>query len=70
EDIGMIIEFKYADNARLTAGCEDAMAQIERMDYTRELKRMGYHTIYKYGIACFKKKCKVVCEKEEYDPED
>ncbi|MCD8104230.1 MAG: ATP-binding protein [Lachnospiraceae bacterium] len=70
EDIGMIIEFKYADHARLVAGCEDAMAQIERMDYTRELKRMGYHTIYKYGIACFKKKCRVVCEKEEYMPEE
>ncbi|MCD7715604.1 MAG: ATP-binding protein [Lachnospiraceae bacterium] len=70
EDIGMIIEFKYADNARLTTGCEDAMAQIERMDYTRELKRMGYRTIYKYGIACFKKKCKVVCEKEDYVPEE
>ncbi len=69
EDIGMIIEFKYADNARLTAGCEDAMAQIERMDYTRELKRKGYGKIYKYGIACFKKKCKVVCEKEEYTSE-
>ncbi|MCD7744776.1 MAG: ATP-binding protein [Lachnospiraceae bacterium] len=68
EDIGMIIEFKYADNARLTAGCEDAMAQIERMDYTRELKHKGYGTIYKYGIACYKKKCKVVCEKEEYIP--
>ncbi|MCC8102990.1 MAG: hypothetical protein LIP11_12320 [Clostridiales bacterium] len=26
----------------------------------------GFHTIYKYGIACFKKRCKVVCEKEEY----
>jgi len=66
ESIGMIIEFKYADNARLTEGCKDAMAQIERMDYTRELKLQGYHTIYKYGIACFKKKCKVVCEKEIY----
>lgn len=70
EDIGMIIEFKYAENARLTAGCKDAMAQIEKMEYTRELKRQGYRTIYKYGIACFKKKCKVVCEKEEYDPEE
>ncbi|MCD8104410.1 MAG: ATP-binding protein [Lachnospiraceae bacterium] len=66
ESIGMIIEFKYADHARLTDGCKDAMAQIERMDYTRELKLQGYHTIYKYGIACFKKKCKVVCEKENY----
>ncbi len=70
EDIGMIIEFKYADNARLTAGCRDAMDQIERMDYTRELKRQGYRTIYKYGIACFKKKCRVVCEKEDYIPEE
>jgi len=66
ESIGMIIEFKYADNARLTEGCKDAIAQIERMDYTRELKLQGYHTIYKYGIACFKKKCKVVCEKDNY----
>ncbi|MCD8014434.1 MAG: ATP-binding protein [Lachnospiraceae bacterium] len=67
EGIGIIIEFKYAENARLTAGCKDAMAQIERMNYTSELKHEGYHTIYKYGIACFKKRCKVICEKEEYD---
>ncbi|MCD7764872.1 MAG: ATP-binding protein [Lachnospiraceae bacterium] len=69
EDIGIIIEFKYAENAQFTAGCDDAMTQIERMDYTQELKRKGYRTIYKYGIACFKKKCRVVCEKEEYTPE-
>ncbi|MCD8335804.1 MAG: ATP-binding protein [Lachnospiraceae bacterium] len=66
EDIGIIIEFKYAENARLAAGCEDAMAQIERMNNTSELKHEGFRTIYKYGIACFKKRCKVVCEKEEY----
>lgn len=70
ESIGMIMEFKYADNAHLADGCKDAMAQIERMDYTRELKLQGYHTIYKYGIACFKKKCKVVCEKENYALEE
>lgn len=66
EDIGIIVEFKYAENAQFTAGCKEAMDQIERMDYTRELKNEGYHTIYKYGIACFKKKCKVVCKKEGY----
>ncbi len=69
EDIGIIIEFKYARNARFDAECKDAMAQIERMNYTSELKHEGFHTIYKYGIACFKKRCKVVCEKEEYVPE-
>ncbi|MCD7955621.1 MAG: ATP-binding protein [Lachnospiraceae bacterium] len=69
EDIGIIIEFKYAENARLDEGCKDAMAQIERMNYTSDLKHEGYHTIYKYGIACFKKRCKVVCEKEEYSSE-
>ncbi len=67
EDIGIIIEFKYARNASFDAECKDAMAQIERMHYTSELKHEGFHTIYKYGIACFKKRCKVVCEKEEYD---
>ncbi|MCD7885341.1 MAG: ATP-binding protein [Lachnospiraceae bacterium] len=67
EDIGIIIEFKYARNARFDAECKDAMAQIDRMNYTSELKHEGFHTIYKYGIACFKKRCKVVCEKEEYN---
>ncbi|MCD7716805.1 MAG: PD-(D/E)XK nuclease domain-containing protein [Lachnospiraceae bacterium] len=66
EDIGIIIEFKYARNARFDAECKDAMEQIDRMHYTSELKHEGFHTIYKYGIACFKKRCKVVCEKEEY----
>ncbi|MCD8398607.1 MAG: ATP-binding protein [Lachnospiraceae bacterium] len=66
EDIGIIIEFKYARNASFDDECKDAMAQIERMNYTSELKHEGFHTIYKYGIACFKKRCKVVCEKEEY----
>jgi len=66
EDIGIIIEFKYARDARFDAECKDAMAQIERMHYTSELKQEGFHTIYKYGIACFKKRCKVVCKKEEY----
>ncbi|MCD8325347.1 MAG: ATP-binding protein [Lachnospiraceae bacterium] len=69
ESIGMMIEFKYAENARLTAGCRDAMDQIDRMDYTREFKLQGYSTIYKYGIACFKKRCKVLCEKEEVPEE-
>ena len=64
EDIGMIIEFKYAENAALDKGCRDAMEQIERMDYTSELKHQGYGIIYKYGIACFKKKCKVIVQQD------
>lgn len=65
EEIGIIIEVKYAENARYADVCKGALQQIEADGYTKELKDDGYHTIYKYGIACYKKKCKVMLEKEK-----
>ncbi|MEZ3485412.1 MAG: ATP-binding protein [Lachnospiraceae bacterium] len=62
--IGMVIELKYAEDEKLSAECENAMKQIEDMDYATELKDAGYYKIIKYGIACYKKKCKVVSEEE------
>ncbi|MCD8363094.1 MAG: ATP-binding protein [Lachnospiraceae bacterium] len=64
EDTGIIIETKYARNALYDAACQEALSQIESLHYTDELREEGYHTIYRYGIACYKKKCKVVCVKE------
>lgn len=62
--IGMIIELKYAEDAKLSAECESAMKQIEDRGYATELKDAGFYKILKYGIACYKKKCKVVFEEE------
>lgn len=44
--------------------CREAIAQIEKNRYTEELEREGCHTIFKYGIACCRKECRVVVEKE------
>ena len=64
--IGMILEIKYAENARFSAECENAMKQIENKGYDSEFKNSGYCKIYKYGIACYKKKCKVALKEDEF----
>ena len=60
DDIGIVIEVKYADNADLESACKEALAQIERSDYDEQLRDMGMETILKYGIACYKKRCMVM----------
>lgn len=64
DDTGIIIEMKYAENARYEAACEEALGQIRAKDYTEKLRDEGFFTIYRYGIACFRKKCRVACERE------
>ncbi len=59
--IGMVIEIKYADNGNLTIGCDEAMKQIEDKRYDSRLVEDGMTTIIQYGIACWKKKCRVMC---------
>ena len=66
EAVGMILEVKYAENEKLDLACQKALEQIEADGYTAELKRAGCHRILKYGIACFKKKCRVMVESEVY----
>ncbi|MCD8398602.1 MAG: ATP-binding protein [Lachnospiraceae bacterium] len=64
EGIGIVIEVKYAEGGDLDSACKDALDQINKNNYTAELKEDDMNKILKYGIACFRKKCKVVCEKE------
>lgn len=66
EDIGIILEVKYAENGSYMTVCREALEQIEKDGYTTELKEEGYQTIHKYGIACYKKKCRVVLETEKF----
>ncbi len=59
EETGIIIEVKYPDNADLDEGCRMALDQIEKKDYEAQLRDDGMRTILKYGIACYKKRCRV-----------
>ena len=57
---GIVIELKYAENGDMDAACSEALRQIEEKDYIAKLKQDGMRNFIKYGIACFKKDCKVV----------
>ncbi len=65
EEIGIIIEVKYAEGGRLDNECEEALNQINDREYTAELKHDGMRTLLKYGIAFYKRTCRVVVEREE-----
>lgn len=57
---GIVIELKYAENGDMAAACDEALKQIEEKSYVDKLKPDGMRNFIKYGIACFKKDCKVV----------
>lgn len=57
---GIAIELKYAEDGDMDAASEAALQQIEEKDYLTRLKQDGMQNFIKYGIACFKKNCKVV----------
>lgn len=60
ERIGVVIEVKYAQDGSLERGCTEAMEQIEEKKYETSLIDDGMKTIVKYGIAFYKKNCKVI----------
>ena len=56
---GIILEIKYAHDGDLDAACETALKQIEDLHYDQELQDEGIDDILKYGIAFYKKRCRV-----------
>jgi hypothetical protein len=46
----------------MDAACAKALEQIEEKDYVDRLRQDGMRNFIKYGIACFKKDCKVWLE--------
>ncbi|MCD8370727.1 MAG: ATP-binding protein [Clostridiales bacterium] len=60
EETGLIIEVKYAEGGDLQAACNEALKQIDINHYTAELEADEMHTILKYGIAFYKKQCRIV----------
>ena len=63
-DAGMILELKYArEAAGLAKACEKALAQIKERRYAEYLENEGRNQMLFYGIAFYKKRCRVVVEK-------
>lgn len=63
EKTGCVIEVKYAEDGAFDAALRYAMKQIESHGYTELLKQEGMEVIHKYGLACYRKTCRVVYEK-------
>lgn len=62
--VGVVIEMKYAQEDRMEAACTEALKQIEQRQYAVRLKSDGMKNIVNYGIACYRKHCKVKIWKE------
>lgn len=60
EETGIVIEVKYAENGNLEDGCKKALQQIEANRYEEALREEGMEHILKYGVACYKKRCRVM----------
>ena len=58
--VGAVIEIKYADDGNMAAGCERALEQIEEKKHDLALRKDGMEKVLKYGIAFYKKNCKVM----------
>lgn len=56
----VVIEAKWTDDEkRMELECDDALRQIEEKQYAREIKRAGFRTVERLGIAFFQKTCLV-----------
>lgn len=63
-DAGIIIELKSVDKITdLDMACESAIKQIHDRRYDEYLRNEGRNDIFAYGIAFYKKRCKVIVEK-------
>lgn len=57
---GIVIEMKYAEDGNLQKAAEKALKQIESKQYEEALYDEGIEQILRYGIACYKKRCKIL----------
>ena len=63
-DAGVVVEIKKADRlTELDSACQRALAQIHDRGYGDYLLNEGREDVLAYGMAFWKKRCKVVCER-------
>lgn len=58
--MGIVIEMKYAEDGNLQKAAEKALKQIESKQCEEALYDEGIEQILRYGIACYKKRCKIL----------
>ena len=58
--MGIVIEMKYAEDGNLQKAAEKALKQIESKQYEEALYDEGIEQILRYGIVCYKKRCKIL----------
>lgn len=63
EKTGCVIETKYAEDGAFDAACREAIRQIGTHNYTELLRQEGMETIHIYGLACYRKTCRVAYER-------
>ncbi len=59
DDLGIVIEVKYARDGDLDKGVQMALRQIAERHYDEKLLDDGVAKVLRYGVACYKKRCKV-----------
>ena len=61
---GIVIELKSVNKlSELDGACKRAMDQIYDRGYDEYLRNEGRSNIWAYGIAFYKKRCRVIAEK-------
>lgn len=60
EPMGIVIEVKYARDGNLDAAAQEALEQIEKRQYGDAFYDEDIEKVLKYGIACYKDKCRVM----------
>jgi hypothetical protein len=60
ERTGVVVEIKYAQDGNLDRGCAKALEQMDSKQYDALLRDDGMKKIVRYGIAFYKKSCKVI----------
>ena len=60
-ELGIIIEVKYADSIyKMEESCHEALEQINKNQYEEELLENDITHTVRYGISCYKKKCRIM----------
>lgn len=62
--VGIVIEVKYARDGKLDRVCREALGQIEKRQYGDAFYDEDIENVLKYGIACYKDKCRVMLSGE------
>ena len=57
----ILIEVKYAEDGNLDVACRKALKQISDRYYGKDLEK-NYRQVLKYGLACYKKQCRVMVQ--------